>query len=73
MVSRYGRDFVIHMKQYEECVQAIKFFDYNESVRKSMEADRKLSERTERQLEMENPFKEEKEKKEWKMNVRKEK
>ena len=59
MVARYGRDFVIHMKQYEECAQAIKFYDFNENARKAMEADRKLNERIEKQLEMENPFKEE--------------
>ena len=56
MVARYGRDYVIHMKQYDECAQAIRSYDYNEDIRKRVENDRKLSERIDRQIEMQNPF-----------------
>lgn len=62
MVSRYGRDFVIHMKQYEECVQAIRFYDSHERALKSYEAEQRLKAQADKQLEMENPFKNEKEK-----------
>lgn len=32
MVSRYGRDFIIHMKQYQECADLIKQYDFQQSV-----------------------------------------
>ncbi len=64
MVARYGRDFVIHMNQYEYCAQAIRHFDSCESARKSYEAEQRLREQADKQLEMEDPFQEEKEKKE---------
>lgn len=39
MVSRYGRDFVIHMKQYQECVNEIRYYEADEHIRQKILAD----------------------------------
>lgn len=40
MVSRYGRDFVIHMTQYKDCVEAIRNYDTQEKIRQDALAER---------------------------------
>ena len=39
MVSRYGRDFVIHMKQYQECANEIRYYEADEHIRQKILAD----------------------------------
>ena len=52
MVSRYGRDFVIHMKQYEDCVTAIRFYDDMERSRKIALAEQEAKLNTDKQLDI---------------------